>query len=279
VVLPVQVPDPAETAPPSGGDDRAADLGPSLKFDMEYPPISQDKADVEDIERLGTTVIGGEWQLPDYSPELQDVSDVPNIRFGSDHGYATEHMKMFLMGLGTMPGTRNILVRDISREGGGKFKPHGSHQTGIDADISYPTLGGDYATRKRRFSHKTKSLVDKIDYDRLMLMTLYGQRNGAKMLIMDKEYIAKLDEKAQEWLNTGRTNNWPTPFTRAEYSKIFRKWSAKHPRHPGRYVGTAYELIGDNKANEHRNHVHLRVRTPGWRDKNANGRVDPGERD
>lgn len=44
------------------------------------------------------------------------------------------------------PGTQPMLVGDLSQEGGGRIRPHRSHQSGRDADIAFLERGG--ATRR-----------------------------------------------------------------------------------------------------------------------------------
>lgn len=40
-----------------------------------------------------------------------------------------------------LPGTHDLRVGDLSWRGGGKIRPHRSHRKGLDADVSYFTLG------------------------------------------------------------------------------------------------------------------------------------------
>ncbi|MCH9680636.1 MAG: penicillin-insensitive murein endopeptidase [Deltaproteobacteria bacterium] len=57
-----------------------------------------------------------------------------------------------------MPGGPKVHIGDISKKGGGKFKPHVSHQHGRDVDIGY-VLKGDQAN-ETRFRSATKSNFD-----------------------------------------------------------------------------------------------------------------------
>ncbi len=56
-----------------------------------------------------------------------------------------------------LPGGPKVHVGDISKRGGGKFKPHVSHQHGRDVDIGY-VLEGKYAHEKRFRSANAKNL-------------------------------------------------------------------------------------------------------------------------
>ncbi len=56
-----------------------------------------------------------------------------------------------------MPGGPKVNIGDISKRGGGKFKPHSSHQHGRDVDIGY-VLKGDDAKATRFRSANAKNL-------------------------------------------------------------------------------------------------------------------------
>lgn len=56
-----------------------------------------------------------------------------------------------------MPGGPKVHIGDISKRGGGKFRPHLSHQHGRDVDIGY-VLKGKYAHEKRFHSANAKNL-------------------------------------------------------------------------------------------------------------------------
>lgn len=58
---------------------------------------------------------------------------------------------------GRMPGGPKVHIGDISRRGGGPFKPHRSHQHGRDVDIGY-VLKGDDATEARFRGANEKNL-------------------------------------------------------------------------------------------------------------------------
>lgn len=45
-----------------------------------------------------------------------------------------------------MPGGPKVFIRDISKKGGGPFKPHSSHQHGRDVDVGYVLEGKDKGT-------------------------------------------------------------------------------------------------------------------------------------
>ncbi len=103
-----------------------------------------------------------------------------------------------------MPGGPKVHIGDISKKGGGKFKPHVSHQHGRDVDIGY-VLKGEHAkeTRFRGASSKNldvprtwrllKSLLDTdqvthifVDYKLQKLLYEHAKGRGASEELLDE---------------------------------------------------------------------------------------------
>ncbi|HAN32348.1 MAG TPA: hypothetical protein DCQ06_12205, partial [Myxococcales bacterium] len=55
--------------------------------------------------------------------------------------------------------TPDLVLGDISRKGGGRFRPHVSHQSGLDVDLGYYHIG---EVARDRFTKVTKRNLDKV---------------------------------------------------------------------------------------------------------------------
>lgn len=103
-----------------------------------------------------------------------------------------------------MPGGPKVHIGDISKRGGGKFRPHLSHQHGRDVDIGY-VLEGKYAHEKRfhaanaknldvaRTWRLLKSLLDTdqvthifVDYKLQKLLYEHAESRGASEELLDE---------------------------------------------------------------------------------------------
>lgn len=103
---------------------------------------------------------------------------------------------------GKMPGGPKVYIGDISRKGGGPFKPHSSHQHGRDVDVGYVIKGsnGDKprtATADNLDVARTwrliKSFIDTeqviyvfVDYKLQKLLYEYAQAQGASEEFLDE---------------------------------------------------------------------------------------------
>lgn len=103
-----------------------------------------------------------------------------------------------------MPGGPKVHIGDISKRGGGKFKPHKSHQHGRDVDIGY-VLTGKHADEPRfhganesnfdvaRNWRLIKSLIDTdqvvyvfVDYKLQKLLYEHAKKRGASEEMLDE---------------------------------------------------------------------------------------------
>lgn len=71
------------------------------------------------------------------------IRRAPNIMWGSSHTIETL-LKAITRFRQDLAFDHELVLADISRRNGGKFKPHKSHQAGRDIDIWMPTLKGVY---------------------------------------------------------------------------------------------------------------------------------------
>jgi hypothetical protein len=82
-------------------------------------------------------------QLPDNDAYHRKA---PNIMYGSAYLIKNLH-KAIVTFRQDVDYDGELIVADISRQPGGKFDPHKSHQAGRDVDIWLPTLKGVYKTK------------------------------------------------------------------------------------------------------------------------------------
>ncbi len=82
--------------------------------------------------------------------------------------------------------TPDIVLGDIARKGGGRFKPHRSHQNGLDVDLGYYHLG---KVRKDRFTKVTAKNFDKVRTWALLKRLL---ESGEVQYIFVSERVQKL---------------------------------------------------------------------------------------
>ena len=79
------------------------------------------------------------------------------------HRWTTDRMLAYLLAVVrdfrlANPGVPQVMIGDLSRRSGGRFRGHASHQNGLDADVYYPRL--DRTLRKpRRVAHVDRALA------------------------------------------------------------------------------------------------------------------------
>ncbi len=103
------------------------------------------------------------------------------------------------------PKAHDLFVGDLSFKGGGYMKPHKSHQSGRDADISYYIKGGPdarrftVATRQTLDVEKTWDLFERfiesgkvvyifVDYSLQEVLYEHAQKKGKKQEFLDKVF-------------------------------------------------------------------------------------------
>ncbi len=133
------------------------------------------------------------------------------------------------------PGTVPMVVGDLSNEGGGRLRPHLSHQSGRDADIGYYFVGNERvrhfrtATRKDLDVEKTWTLIE------LLIST--GQ---TQYLFIDRRFHKLLHRQAiaMGWAEVEARRLFEAPIGKAKKSGLIRHI-------PG-----------------HKHHLHVRFRCP-----------------
>ncbi len=84
-----------------------------------------------------------------------------------------------------------VMVGSLSRQGGGVFLPHRSHQSGRDVDIWLPTLSGAYAQKLLPGSRgrPTKAQLAEIDWHATWhLVRALVDTGGVQMIFLDERY-------------------------------------------------------------------------------------------
>ena len=94
---------------------------------------------------------------PDRGRQLGDLGPGDELRpERAGSAYGNDHVIRTLISVidayrAANPDAPRVVVGDISRkDGGGFFDEHVSHQNGLDVDVYYPRVDGDFATRRLR---------------------------------------------------------------------------------------------------------------------------------
>lgn len=79
----------------------------------------------------------------------------------SEDSYTTAEVALTLYAVNSFvrrlyPGGPDLMVLDISQDGGGRFKPHRTHQNGGDVDLRYYIKGVPPNDHEKRFVHPSK---------------------------------------------------------------------------------------------------------------------------
>lgn len=82
-------------------------------------------------------------QLLPPSDDVRYKSAGPELRWGTDELVSAVSRAARLVAE-RLPGAM-LTVGDVSRRGGGRFRPHRSHRSGRDVDLAFYTLGRDWA--------------------------------------------------------------------------------------------------------------------------------------
>ncbi|WP_181197732.1 penicillin-insensitive murein endopeptidase [Enhygromyxa salina] len=133
------------------------------------------------------------------------------------------------------PNRQPIIVGNLSARNGGRLKPHSSHQSGRDVDLSYPQI----------WDHKSElapQVMTERNLDRELtwsLLELLHETGGVEVIFIDSKLQALLYEYA---LETGR------------YSKKELKNWMEHPGSPGSGSPLIQHVRG------HGDHLHVRFK-------------------
>ena len=131
------------------------------------------------------------------------------------------------------PNRQPILVGNMSARNGGRLKPHSSHQSGRDVDLSYPQIWD----RKEELNWRTMNAKN-LDRDLTWsLLELLRETGGVEVILIDSKIQRLLHEYA---LETGR------------YSKKKLESWMEYPRPPG----SGRPLIQHVRG--HQDHIHVR---------------------
>jgi len=129
------------------------------------------------------------------------------------------------------------VIGDISRRNGGRFRPHRSHQHGLDVDMRYFLLGEQPEDYKYRFVSRAN-----FDHPRVWTLLMHFYESGqTDRVFVDYRHQRRLYKYARRELN----------MTPAQIAPIL-----SYPR--GRYREDA--LVRHVKG--HYNHIHVRFKAP-----------------
>ena len=133
------------------------------------------------------------------------------------------------------PGTRPMLVGALSKEGGGRVRPHKSHQNGLDVDIAYFEKGNP-----KRKHYKARVRASEIDYPKTWFML-------ETMLLTGKVNYMFIDKPLHKGLRKAASDaGWPDDAIEGIFGDEDNKGRGRIIRH---YPGHSY-------------HVHVRFTCP-----------------
>lgn len=208
---------PLVVEPPS----EEGDVGPS-----EAPPKLTVRAGALSIGRPNRGRLQNGVQLPESGYyTLRD----PDRSYGSSHAVAVVHDSIAAFRVETgFDG--EIKIADMSKKGGGRLRPHGSHQSGRDVDIRLPRRSG--ALKKDKSSRA-------IDWDLSWALVKAFVDSG------EIEYI---------FLETSRQKLLRAAAKRAGASKAELAKAIQYPNKRGTNKGIVRHASG------HVVHIHVRVK-------------------
>lgn len=207
----------------------------STGIDIETPKIAKGMAPDTGSEKQKT-----KW--------VQVASTDRVIVRNPKKAYSTKAMADYLSGLSDVSGG-NWYVGDLSKKGGGRLAGHASHQSGIDADISLPTVDGGMSIKEKgsgKWGFKRIG-TKQLDLDRTLGFLVYAAPR-ARYVFIDKSFHKPLKRRAREMVNQGTMKQ-------EIYDKLFGKGRiVKHEPH-------------------HKNHFHVRLNVAGVRDPHGRGKI------
>lgn len=153
----------------------------------------------------------------------------PERSYGSSHAVTIIHDSIAAFRAET--GYRGeIKIADLSKKGGGRLRPHGSHQAGRDADIRLP---------RRKGASKDNNSLSAIDWDLSWALVKAFVDTG------EIEYI---------FLETSRQKALRKAAQRAGASKAELARAIQYPNKRGTNKGIVRHASG------HRIHIHVRIK-------------------
>ncbi len=174
----------------------------------------------------GGRLVGG-CQIPPRGPGYASRSA---NRWGTDETVALLQWAAARVAA-ARPGTVPVVIRDLSRKGGGRLRPHRSHQSGRDADVGY------FARNNTALTGFVEMGPGNIDLDKTWLLIEALLSTGrVKYIFVDYELQALL----VQWLEDLDAN-------RTVLGRLFQ-----YPAGPGVARGVIRHARG------HRDHFHVR---------------------
>lgn len=161
-------------------------------------------------------------------------------RINQDRIYGTDKTVKLIEYLGAQiadafPGSQPLLVGAVSKQGGGRVRPHKSHQNGIDVDLAYFEKGNP-----KRKHYRSRVKADELDYKKnwfmVETMLLTGEVN---YMFIDRTLMPGLRRAA-------RKAGWP----KQTLDKLFGDSEGKGRGRVLRHYGG------------HKYHVHVRFKCP-----------------
>ena len=149
------------------------------------------------------------------------------------------------------PKAPDLMVGDLSREGGGHFPPHASHQNGLDVDIAYYHL----KTKKgypRHFKVATPATLDakKTWY----MIKAFMDTDEVDYIFVDYSLLAPLYREAKA--------SWPLGKNKRKRRRQKRKrddWLRRNFQYPRKRSDTRGTI---RHCPAHKNHIHIRFMPP-----------------
>ncbi len=177
-----------------------------------------------------------------FSHKLQSLFGLHVL--DSDEAYTTYEVAMTLYALNAIvrvvhPNGSDLMVNDISQINGGVFKPHKTHQNGVDVDLRYYLKNVPPNDHEKRFVHP--SILD--EKRMWTLLQLLVQYELAESVLMDKSLQKALYDyaiKELKWTPQKISKYLSYPRGRGLVKHVPNHYHHFHIRF---YVGTADQVI------------------------------------
>lgn len=156
------------------------------------------------------------------------------------------------------PKSPDIMVGDLSLEGGGRMRPHASHQNGLDADIAYYHKT-DRKKKRPKKGYKIKSFkvatAKTLDARKTWFLFKALMDTGeVDYIFVDYSLLKPLYDEARR--------SWPMPRNKRKARRVRRKrddWLKRNFQYPRPRANTQGTI---RHCPSHRNHFHIRFMPP-----------------
>jgi murein endopeptidase len=133
------------------------------------------------------------------------------------------------------PGTAPVVIGSLSRQGGGRLRPHKSHRTGRDVDIGF------YARNNREIASFEALAPDQIDFEKTMFLIVNLLASGrVQTIFVNYSLQGRMYDAAKE----------------AGYDEAQLAWMFDYPRGRSSKSGVIRHARG------HMRHFHVRFACP-----------------